>query len=76
MDVVNDTTSPIEFNPTVSHGNVVLLNRIVGIIEVGASGGNLQLQHGSETATLTTVFRGSNGYAIKIEGPSPGTLEP
>ena len=65
IDVVNDTTSPITFEPTVSHGNVVFQNRIVGTIEVGASGGTLQLQHGSETATLTTVFRGSYGWALK-----------
>lgn len=65
VDVVNDTTSPITFEPTVSQGNVVLQNRIIGTIEVGASGGTLQLQHGSETATLTTVFRGSWGVAYK-----------
>lgn len=65
IDVVNDTSSPITFEPIVSQGNVVLLNRIVGTIEVGASGGTLQLQHGSETATLTTVFRGSYGIAWK-----------
>lgn len=65
VDVVNDTSSPITFEPLVSQGNVVLLNRIVGTIEVGAAGGTLQLQHGSETATLTTVFRGSYGIAWK-----------
>jgi hypothetical protein len=66
VDVVNDTTSPYEFNPTVSHGNVVLVNAIYGLLEVGASGGTLQLQHGSETATLTTILRGSWGRATPI----------
>lgn len=65
INVINDATSPVTFEPTVSHGNVVLQNRIAGTIETGAAGGTLQLQHGSETATLTTVFRGSFGYAIK-----------
>jgi hypothetical protein len=66
VDVVNDTTSPFTFEPTVSHGNVVLMNCIYGLLEVGASGGTLQLQHGSETATLTTVLRGSWGRAVAV----------
>ena len=66
IDVVNDTTSPFTFEPLVSHGNVVLMNCIYGLLEVGASGGTLQLQHGSETATLTTVLRGSWGMAVPV----------
>ena len=66
VDVVNDTTSPFTFNPTVSHGTPVLMNCIYGLLEVGASGGTLQLQHGSETATLTTVFQGSWGRATPV----------
>ena len=66
IDVVNDTTSPFDFNPTVSQGNVVLMYCIYGLLEVGASGGTLQLQHGSETASLTTVFRGSWGRATAV----------
>ena len=66
IDVVNDTTSPFDFNPTVSQGNVVLVYAIYGLLEVGASGGTLQLQHGSETASLTTVFRGSWGRATAV----------
>jgi hypothetical protein len=66
VDVVNDTTSPFTFEPTVSHGNVVLMNCIYGLLEVGASGGTLALQHGSETATLTTVLRGSWGRAVAV----------
>ena len=66
IDVVNDTTSPFDFNPTVSQGNVVLMYCIYGLLEVGASGGTLQLQHGSETASLTTVFRGSWGRATPV----------
>lgn len=64
IDVVNDTTSPFDFNPTVSQGTPVLLNLLVGTLEVGATGGTLQLQHGSETATLTTVHRGSFGVCV------------
>jgi hypothetical protein len=66
IDVVNDTTSPYSFNPTTSQGNVVMQNWIYGLLEVGASGGALQLQHGSETATLTTIFRGSWGRAVAV----------
>jgi hypothetical protein len=44
----------------------VLVNAIYGLLEVGASGGTLQLQHGSETATLTTILRGSWGRATPI----------
>ena len=55
------TASPHDFNPLASQGNVAGEVRISGTIEVGASGGTLQLQHGSETATLTTVLRGSWG---------------
>lgn len=65
IQVTNDTTSPFDFNPLASQGNVVLQNRLVGTIEVGAVGGVLQLQHGSETATLTTVLRGSYGTLFK-----------
>jgi hypothetical protein len=66
VEVVNDTTSPFTFEPTVSQGNVVLMNCIYGLLEVGASGGTLQLQHGSETASLTTVLRGSYGRATPV----------
>jgi hypothetical protein len=52
-------SSPQNFNPTASQGNVVQVEVIRGIIEVGASGGTLGIDHGSETASLTTVHRGS-----------------
>ncbi len=55
------TATPQDFNPLASQGNVAGLVKIVGSIEVGATGGTLQLQHASETATLTTVKRGSWG---------------
>lgn len=58
------TSSPQAFNPTASQGNVVRTYILRGVIEVGASGGTLTLRHGSETATLTTVQRGS--YAVAV----------
>lgn len=67
VDVSNDTTSPFDFNPTASHGTPVLINRIMGTLVVGATGGTLQLQHGSETATLTTIHQGS--FATCVENP-------
>jgi hypothetical protein len=57
--ITGATSSPQNFNPTASQGNVVQAERITGIIEVGASGGTFGIDHGSETATLTTVHRGS-----------------
>lgn len=59
-------SSPQNFNPTDSQGTPVMVYRITGVIEVGASGGTLGLDHGSETATLTTVHRGSHGVATPV----------
>lgn len=58
ISVVNDTASPVSFNPTASQGTGVAVNRISGRIVVGASGGTFKLQHASETATLTTILAG------------------
>lgn len=66
LAVTGATTSPQNFNPINSQGNVVREYRLVGLIEVGATGGTLQLQHGSETATLTTVQRGSWGACSSL----------
>lgn len=60
--VTGATTSPQNFNPTVSHGTAAMSNIVRGVIEVGGTGGTLTLQHGSETATLTTVQR--NSYSV------------
>jgi hypothetical protein len=57
--------SPHALNPLVSQGNVAGISQIYGTIEVGATGGTLQLQHASETATLTTVLRGSHGICVE-----------
>ncbi len=64
--VTNDTTSPLgPFNPLVSQGNIINVYRLTFRIEVGASGGTLQLQHASETATLTTCHEGSYGVCAE-----------
>ncbi len=65
LQVINDTTSPFAWAPTASGGTVGHLNILSGTIEVGASGGTLQLQHASETATLTTILRGSYGVCVE-----------
>jgi len=64
LAVTGATTSPQNFNPTASQGNVAQTYRLTGLIEVGATGGTLKLQHGSETATLTTLQRGSYVVAV------------
>jgi hypothetical protein len=64
IQVTNDTSSPFTFAATASGGTVGHQNQIVGTIEVGASGGTLQLQHASETASLTTILRGSYGVCV------------
>lgn len=64
--VTGATASPQNFNPTASQGNVPMVYRLTGTIEVGVNGGALRLQHGSETASLTTVQRGSSGRAYKF----------
>ncbi len=64
--ITGAAVSPQNLNPIASQGNVVREYRVVGFIEVGATGGTLQLQHGSETASLTTVQRGSWGVATEI----------
>lgn len=56
---ITDTTFQLDFNPTASQGNVAGMVTLSGTIEVSGTGGTLQFQHGSETATLTTVQRGS-----------------
>jgi hypothetical protein len=66
LAIANATSSPQSFNPTASQGNVTRAYRLTGRIVVGASGGTLQLQHASETATLTTVMLGSWGVCIPI----------
>lgn len=63
LNVSNATTSPQNFNPTASQGNVIQTYILRGVIEVGASGGTLKLQHGSETASLTTVHKNSHVVA-------------
>lgn len=65
LQITNDTTTPIgPFSATTSGGTVGHLNVLSGTIEVGASGGTLQLRHASETATLTTILRGSYGVCV------------
>lgn len=59
------TSFPMSFNPTASQGNVVALVVIAGLVEA-LTGGTLQLQHGSETATLTTVHQGSWGVGQAV----------
>jgi hypothetical protein len=66
LAVTGATSSPQNFNPTASQGNVVRTYVIKGVIEVGASGGTLGLDHGSETATLTTVQRGSTAVVAPV----------
>lgn len=56
---IADTSFPLDFNPTASQGNVAGMVTLSGTIEVSGTGGTLQFQHASETATLTTVQRGS-----------------
>lgn len=56
---ISDTTFPLDFNPTASQGNVAGGVVLSGTVEVSGTGGTLQFLHGSETATLTTVQRGS-----------------
>ena len=63
--VTNDTATPFPFPTLTSQGNVIFVYRLTFRIEVGASGGTLQLQHGSETATLTTVHEGSYGSCVE-----------
>ena len=65
VQVTNDTTSPFVFQPTASGGTTGHQNQLIGTIEVGASGGTLQLQHASETASLTTILRGSYGTCVE-----------
>lgn len=62
---LGDTTAPFTLSFIASHGANPFECRITGTIEVGASGGTLQLRHASETATLTTVLRGSYGVCVE-----------
>lgn len=55
---ISDTTASFTFQPTASQGNVAGTVELSGTLEVNTSG-TLQFQHASETATLTTVLRGS-----------------
>lgn len=54
-----DTSFQVDHNPASSQGNVAGMVTLSGTVEVSGTGGTLQFQHGSETATLTTVQRGS-----------------
>lgn len=56
---ISDNSFQLDFNPTASQGNVAGMVVLSGTVEVSGTGGTLQFQHGSETATLTTVQRGS-----------------
>lgn len=62
--IANSTSANPSFNPTASQGNVTRAYRLTGRISVGATGGAFQLQHGSETATLTTLLAGAFGVCI------------
>lgn len=64
LAVANAVASPLNFNPTASQGTPTRAYTLRGRISVGASGGTLQLQHGSETATLTTLLAGSFGTCV------------
>lgn len=50
---------PISFDSTTSQGNQTGVSELEGWLNVSGTGGVLQFQHGSETATLTTVLGGS-----------------
>jgi hypothetical protein len=63
--VTNDTATPFDFNPTASQGTGTMVYRLTFRLVVGGTGGTLQLQHGSETATLTTLLAGSYGSAVE-----------
>ena len=56
---ITDNSFPLDFNPLASQGNVAGMVVLSGTVEVSGTGGTLQFQHASETATLTTVQRGS-----------------
>lgn len=53
------TAVATKVNVVTAAGTGPVIIFIEGIIEVGASGGTFSIQHGSETATLTTTQRGS-----------------
>lgn len=55
---ISDSSFQMDFNPTASQGNVAGMVTLSRNIET-TNGGTLQFMHGSETATLTTVQRGS-----------------
>jgi hypothetical protein len=46
MPITGATSSPQNLNATTSHGNTVAIIRVVGLIEVGASGGTFGMDHG------------------------------
>lgn len=56
---LNDATLPITHSPLTSQGNIAGLTILTGTIFVSGTGGTLQFQHASETATLTTTQAGS-----------------